>query len=330
MGFEPQKFFIGLINFFAIWVPGALLTFLAGHVLAAAPPWPPMDVADWIVFLLVSYLAGHFVFALGSLLDRPVYDYLRRGTRDRQLDLLASGERICPRPVRWLSRIMFEDHDEALVQARRMRDEALSRAGASDAVNAFQWCKAKLALEHRDALADVERFEADSKFFRSLTIIVAIIAIIQIAWVFDHLPGIQVSLGPVDWPRSAGAFLLESVILVFALWRYLERRYKAITKAYWLVLTAHPQPAWQWPALAEQDAPTHAGGLVLRRAGKMVEYLRVLESEPSPRWVLPKGYIETGEKPECAAVRGVLKQAAIWARIEAPLAAIAFGRMANE
>ena len=33
MNFEPEKFFIGLMDFFSILLPGALLTFLAGRVI---------------------------------------------------------------------------------------------------------------------------------------------------------------------------------------------------------------------------------------------------------------------------------------------------------
>jgi hypothetical protein len=37
MSFEPQKFFVGLIDFFSILLPGALLTFLVKDALGGSP-----------------------------------------------------------------------------------------------------------------------------------------------------------------------------------------------------------------------------------------------------------------------------------------------------
>src|SRR5262249_4740759 len=66
-------------------------------------------------------------------------------------------------------------------------------------------------------------------------------------------------------------------------------------------------------------------GLVLHHENGRVEYLRVRERGPCGPWDLPRGRIDAAETPEHAAVRAVLEEAAIWARIVAPIGCIAFG-----
>lgn len=82
MNFEPQKFVIGLIDFFSILLPGALLTYLlkdkAGPLFLGGDQ-KIVGTEGWMVFLFSSYLLGHFIFLLGSWLDE-VYDVLRRAS----------------------------------------------------------------------------------------------------------------------------------------------------------------------------------------------------------------------------------------------------------
>jgi 8-oxo-dGTP pyrophosphatase MutT (NUDIX family) len=382
MGFEPQKFFVGLIDFFAVWLPGALLTYLAAARFGIGPMAHPADTMDWVTFLFVSYLVGHLVFLLGSVLDSMLYDRVRNGMREHQIDRLANGGRLSSRPVRALATWMFSDSDEGMRQAKRLRNEELGPVNATAAVNAFQWCKAKLALEHPGALAEVERFEADSKFFRSFSVILLLLFV----WKLGELVAISLGfLGPAIAVMPAGSrpsgrglllpaldfeglgtllppwtmdsavpFAAGAFVLGLALWRYAERRNKATSQAYWLVLAgSDPKPVRRWPDPVAPDAPNRAGGIVLRRKRGQLEYLRVrakkdlrtqveddvrasanrprnpfrrlwnlakglwnrTEPDPDEKWVLPKGHIEPGEKLERTAVREVLEEAGVWARI---------------
>lgn len=382
MGFEPQKFFIGLIDFFAVWLPGALLTYLAADRFGIVRMAHPADTMDWIIFLFVSYLVGHLVFLVGSALDSILYDRVRKGMREHQIDRLAKGGRLSSRPVRALATWMFSDSDEAMRQALRLRDEKLGPVKATEAVNAFQWCKAKLALEHPSALEEVQRFEADSKFFRSFSAILLLLFV----WKLGELVAISLGfIGPsvaampagsrtsgrgllpaaLDFAGlgtllpplsldSVGLFAAGAFVLGLALWRYAERRNKATSQAYWLVLAASdPKPAPDPPAAIAPKAPNRAGGIVLRRRRGRQQYLRVqpkkdldaqveedvrasankpsnaikrllnlakrpwhrAKPDPARKWVLPKGHIEPGETPEQTAVREVLEEAGVWARI---------------
>ena len=106
----------------------------------------------------------------------------------------------------------------------------------------------------------------------------------------------------------------------------MERRSKAILQAYWFVLTDLYRGEAASPAApAPPDGLTHAGGVVLRyRGGRLPEYLRV-EAQGAPGlWVLPKGHIEADEQPARTAVREVLEESGVWARVHEPLETISF------
>jgi hypothetical protein len=80
MNFDPQKFFIGLMDFFSILLPGALLTYLligeVGPVVLGDRYAKLPGMEAWADFLVASYLLGHLVFLLGSWLDE-FYDWAR-------------------------------------------------------------------------------------------------------------------------------------------------------------------------------------------------------------------------------------------------------------
>lgn len=71
-------------------------------------------------------------------------------------------------------------------------------------------------------------------------------------------------------------------------------------------------------------APTHAGGVVVRRNGNDSRFLLVTAKRQPGLWVFPKGHIEPGETPEQAAVREVMEEAGVDATVVAPVGATEF------
>ena len=308
MSFEPEKFFIGLMDFFAILLPGALLTYVLKDSLG---PWlfgqGYVGLAGgeaWAVFLFGAYLLGHFIFLIGSLLDGRVYDPLRDATPAKQIDRLAGGGDLSWRPARWLAARLFKENmDRALHQAVRIKEHYLDPLDASSAINAFQWCKVKLTLGHAEAMTSVQRFEADSKFFRSLLVVLLVFI-------------------PVGWAREGPMAIAAGLpVLALAFWRYVDQRAKATTQAYWYIIALEgareggPVPL----ADARAGAPSHAGGVVFRTRGRAAEYLLVRARSDQVEWVLPKGHVERGESPKSAAVREVREEAGVWAAIRGKL-----------
>lgn len=196
---KPGDFFVGILDFFAILVPGAIAAAILlpafGHlVLGPLVASPASDAGQWAAFLVFAYFIGHLIFLLGSYID-PLYNLLR--------------ERLSP-----------YGNESAYQCATRLRNALIDPAERS-ALNTFQWSRAVLISTSPAAADDVSRLEADSKFFRSLLVVNALASI-----VFAH-----------GGHPIAAALALALVVPCFA--RYYERRLKSTTQAYIHVVTLH-------------------------------------------------------------------------------------------
>lgn len=305
MSFEPQKFFIGLMDFFSILLPGALLTFLLKDEVRKTG-WVSEglshvnDAKGWVAFLVASYLLGHFAFLIGSWLDE-LYDWLRRRTLNTQIKRLVLRGKPIPWGIRWLVWLIFKrERDLAVDRVGKIKEKSLSPLQAKKTINNFQWSKALLTVESPDSLSVVQRFEADSKFFRCFVIVLLVLLVL--AWRQHHI----------------GLAIVAAILLPFSWWRYMEQRYKATNQAYWSVitLTARHGKVFIGKAPRANSSLTHAGGVVFRKRGSdKAEYLLVEASKDPTRWVLPKGKIEDNEDIRETAVREVHEETGVWARI---------------
>jgi len=205
--------------------------------------------------------------------------------------------------ARWL---FGRTPDAALEQVLRIKSRSLSPLSAGDALNAYQWCKAVLSKDHPTGLVAVQRFEADSKFFRSFAVLLAGLAVgyaLRYFWAGS---------APYRLVRAAGCIGL----LLPVLCRYADQRFKATQHAYWFTIALeNMKAASTLPPLAHKAGePTHAGGVVFRECGSVIHYL-VVEATDRMLRVLPKGHIEPGEDPRETAVREVHEETGHWARI---------------
>ncbi len=195
----PSEYYVGIVDFFAILLPGAIAVAIIGpRVMGLStdiPLWLPQDKsADWAAFLVASYFAGHLIFLLGSYLDGP-YDALRKARR-------AKG------------------NEAAYGHASALRKRYLG-AVEDQAVNTFQWSRSLLIAHCPDAAADVHRLEADSKFFRSL-LVVSLLTAVTLA----SLHNVSAAVG-------------ACIVAVPCFIRYYERRLKSTTQAYIHIITLH-------------------------------------------------------------------------------------------
>ena len=196
---KPSEFYVGVLDFFAILLPGAVATAILaskfsdlvfGRLIAA----PTSETGKWVAFLICSYFVGHIIFLLGSYIDR-LYNFVR--------------ERLNP-----------YDNESAFQCALLIRDSLVGE-NERNALNPFQWSRAVLVSTSPAAAEDVHRLEADSKFFRSLLVVCALAAIVF----FYH------------GQRTEGAVALALVVPCFA--RYYERRLKSTTQAYIHLITLY-------------------------------------------------------------------------------------------
>jgi mannose-6-phosphate isomerase-like protein (cupin superfamily) len=244
MKFDPQSFFIGVIDFFSVLLPGALVAYLGrdelGPILGLGSKFPQYGETErWAVFLFASYLLGHFIFLAGSKLD-DMYDAIRSATEWGQTRRRDAGKRPSSQLEKWLANRWFrKDPDIAVQQALAFRDVSIPKKDGKATINAFQWAKARLTLQHPAALAAVQRFEADSKFFRSLVVVLVIIAL----W----------NCANGQWPYA----LLCLVAMGLSFWRYVDQRYKATEQAYWYLITLEGSRA---SGAAQQEVSEEAKG----------------------------------------------------------------------
>src|SRR5262249_6167075 len=274
MKFDPSKFYIGVVDLFSIMLPGGVLAYYLYASVGSrifGPLFPELrgDTASWIVFIFAAYLLGHIVFLIGSYLDK-FYGPIRKAF--------------------WPA-----TEDFAYVQAREIKRRFISELDG-EPINTFQWSKVVLSLQHPPGLVEVARFEADSKFFRTLVVVLTIL-LVSVIW---H--------GPRD-------LLIPALLMLIALsfWRYVERRYKSTQQAYWYVIVLHTPRAPVEARTPIANAVTHAGGIVFRRKNEAVTYLLVT-AKNAEEWVLPKGHVEEGEGPEETALREVMEETGVAAR----------------
>jgi 8-oxo-dGTP pyrophosphatase MutT (NUDIX family) len=340
MNLEPQKLFIGLIDFFSILLPGSLFTYIVkdefGRFLFQDRYQHMTGTEGLLIFLFSSYLFGHFIFLLGSWLLDDWYAVLRdtasrlqtvsaeqtpsRETpshAERQRKDSATGIGIRKRLIsglnRWLAVRLFRLGRESQIAldapldlVKQIKAQSLSGLQADAAINTFQWCKARLVLEAPEAIVNVHRFEADSKFFRSLVVVLCLL----------------IPYGLVAAP-SMTVFSLP--LLALAFWRYVDQRQKAINQTYWYVITLEGQKdnGFRQPRVQSADL-THAGGIVYRQIGARIEYLLVRAKDKPQEWVLPKGHIEPGETTLETAVREVREETGIVAEVKDALPEVVF------
>jgi hypothetical protein len=227
MDLKPQNFFIGVVDFFSVWLPGAIFTWFLkiiyyDPVLNLQLPCkvPANEVAEAVFFLVVSYIIGNILFGFSSLLDTWYDKKLRKIFRPKDKEHLelevktaAAIKNTFINTDQWLAR---------LNKSGELTNEQLKHLYSKKyrhIFNTYKWSQHYLLFNHPEALADVKRTEADSKFFRSLVLTFFIMSILLFIN-FHPLTGI--------------AFFLVSLVSLYLFSTY---RYKATIRAYELVIT---------------------------------------------------------------------------------------------
>jgi ADP-ribose pyrophosphatase YjhB (NUDIX family) len=305
MNLEPQRLYLGVVDVFATLLPGVVLVFLLqGDMWSALPSAYRFEGLTGnerlAVFVVGSYLVGHLVFLIGAWWLDEFYDWARGHTRNAVLSGAARRGKLSPWIGRVLVWLVFKREDNAAVdRAAAIKREMLKPVQGAAAINTFQWSKAWLTAESPASLEQVQRFEADSKFFRSLVVVLLVL------------------IGVWTLKQQTILVVVAVCLLPLALWRYMDQRLKATNQAYWSVITLVARGGKVALPVAAQrfGEVTHAGGVVFRRRWGVIQYLLVEASANPSEWVLPKGHREEGETDVATAVREVQEETGVWARM---------------
>jgi hypothetical protein len=154
---KPAGFFIGLTDLFSILLPGSLasLSLYGLYVMhyrhASYIQEMRSEIPDgshwpfWLALALSSYLFGHLIFLLGSTTLDNVYDATYRKLK-RESDAVQNRARLVLRECVGLS--------------------------AAELDSALQWSTVFARIRVPSVMVEVDRLEADSKFVRSLSILI--------------------------------------------------------------------------------------------------------------------------------------------------------------
>jgi hypothetical protein len=201
---KPADFFVGVLDFFAILLPGSLATWLVTQYIPSDSlrtsltfglALNPGASVFWAAFLLSSYLLGHFVFMAGSKLD-TMYD-------------------------RWRDRTKPKKRDKTFLAAEKLH-KTLTEELTGGEFSTLKWAKAYVQLKAPQSKGEIDRLEADSKFFRSMVVIL----------VFAAAHFLLKEQSPV-----AGVIVLIMVWLSYR--RYIEQRWKMTELIYGTAVIVH-------------------------------------------------------------------------------------------
>jgi hypothetical protein len=188
---KPGDFFLGVLDFFAILIPGSLATWLVTRYLSeptlhnalvlpgdsATPHW----LVPTAACAVSSYVLGHFVFMAGSKLD-PSYD-------------------------RWRKRVHPLDRDKTFKAADDLKKTVTPKLDGAE-LSTLKWARAYIQVKSAAARVEIDRLEAEQKFFRSLVVVAALFA----AHFILH-------------DRLLGAGVVAIAMSVLSYQRYLDRRW---------------------------------------------------------------------------------------------------------
>jgi hypothetical protein len=251
---KPGDLFVGIVDFFAVILPGMILVFIAQRlglekIIFGQDVLTPGilflgDAEKWIAFVIAAYLVGHFVLAIGSSLD-TLYDIVRqrvvgkkawneiffrhdagRIVGESRLTMVLKSWLAIPLCVIFtplLGYALRKEKDENYRYALQIRNRALPDANAQ-VINTFRWAKAVIQTRQPALIVEVQRLEGDSKFFRSLILVLGIILIVLVV--------------EGRWLAVLGSL----VLMVLSFWRYSNRRWTSTELAYDLLIALEHAP----------------------------------------------------------------------------------------
>lgn len=233
MDYKPGDLFISVIDFFAVILPGALFSFLfldyRYYIFGPVFPEVGEGAPSWVAFIFASYMFGHFIFAVGSLFLDPFYDrFYAKAQRVKKDELPTAGRFL--RLRKWLRRYYlsvrnvkekFED-DALKARADKYKKEDFDKENKENAedridteiTNLFWWAGSIVRLQNANAAAEIDRLLADSKFFRSVTVVLLLIScrlLVNSAYI-----GLSFCI----------------LLLLLSMWRFMELRWKGTERTY--------------------------------------------------------------------------------------------------
>jgi hypothetical protein len=263
---KPGDLFIGVVDFFAVLVPGVIAASLIVEAMGGDLEHAGKMVVAGVV--TAGWVLWHVLHGIGSGLDFLLYDRLfkpsdRRADAESQQrdsndpEVTRKGVFNKLRRLRaglreyFYTREYFHKNDLLHRLATEITDYPDKHKQTGQAASTgvpggmYQWARAWLNSHSPESTSNLDRHEADSKLFRSLAVLFLIAVLVLIAGPFVFLPPAVVSatshgrttIEIPNWWRLVACHRSALIILAFAgvlfsLWRYCDLRNKMIRQCY--------------------------------------------------------------------------------------------------
>ncbi len=195
MNFKPSDFFIGLVEFFSVLLPGFCVVYIV-TLKVIIPKYLPCEPISWIYYAIGSYIVGHILYAFSGLWKKGLNNWLIIQFYSKH---------------GWLRKV-FTKMPEArgillIEQAEKIKNECFKNESYHQDIKLYDWINIMMLKENAELTTITKRLEADSNFFRSFTIV----CILTACFYYQD------------------CLILASSILLFffSLWRFVNRRFNA-------------------------------------------------------------------------------------------------------
>src|SRR5262245_48214001 len=238
MSFKPGDFFLGVVTFLGVLVPGAVLITIQGPAFLellgqkdqSLTVWLGESTAHWLIFGGVAYIAGQLLLALTEFLN-PGADLL--APLWRWLHLAPLWRRLHLAPL-W--RQLHEDIGVLRSKAAGLLPAEIPGGNGS----LFHAAISSVRLGSSEAAAEVDRHMADYKLLRNLVGVVLV----------------DLAVSAVRQPRSVVLTTVELVLGVLSFVAFVRVFYWTQLLAFEYVVLIHKDK----PATADLPAPKKAAG----------------------------------------------------------------------
>jgi hypothetical protein len=271
MADKPADFLMGVVDFFAVLLPGAVAAFFSigaalGYVRAHHEVFGPVpdniwaDARGWVAFALASYMLGQIIYLLGSFLDW-VYDLVRKfflahWVKDKE----GKGEKVEQKGiVGWLKRGWVYDRLRQIFKIIWMDGEGYKKTAT------VEWFRKKWVSHDRlyeRARSIKERAVRDTEAERVVNTFQWAKANVQL-----HSPGAAGEIHRLEADQKFFRGLIVVLIFICVLlrgvykfrvieltpyvalvllsfWKYVDQRRKSLNLAYTYLIVLHsPQPS---------------------------------------------------------------------------------------
>lgn len=226
---RPADFFVGITDLFSIILPGTVLEFLL-LLIEKRYGWDCLGLRKltgnegYLAFFIGAWLLGHAADMAGALAIDEAYDLLyahwkRSAPTSFAAWLAATPGRLMDEARQLLRGLAVTRERTSPRLSDALFERAREQAGTDrpDGFNVYKWSRTWTMIQSAPAMSEIERLQANSKFFRGM-LVVSIVAAMT-----SFLIGIPF--------RTAGGVICVLFACASYL-RYSDLRWKAVQQTY--------------------------------------------------------------------------------------------------